>query len=139
VSSPKRIAPHIFCAIDFGEQGERAFFHALALAVAQNPHLTLLHIGPENRKEVPWEKYPGVRETLSRWRLLDDDASRADVSTKPGLSVKKNGDARQGPIQRAARLHTQTPQRPAVNGHRGKAWSVAPAPRLRGTSDIACH
>lgn len=89
MSSPKRIVPHILCAIDFGEQGERAFFHALALAVAQNAHLTLLHIGPENRKEVPWEKYPGVRETLSRWRLLDDDASRADVSTQLGLSVKK--------------------------------------------------
>lgn len=84
-----RIAPHILTATDFGKQSKRAFFHALSLAVAQQGRMTLLHIGPESRKQVPWDKYPGVRDTLVEWELLDSHASRNQVAEQLGLSVKK--------------------------------------------------
>jgi len=83
------LTPHILIATDFGDLSQRAFYHALALAVAQKGRMTLLHIGPEGRKEVPWEQYPGVRETLTEWQMLEENAARGDVSAKLGLSVKK--------------------------------------------------
>ena len=84
-----RIPPRILSATDFSAQSERAFFHALALAVAQEAHLTLLHIGPEGRNDVPWERYPGVRDTLVAWGMLDADAPRTEVQARLGLEVKK--------------------------------------------------
>lgn len=84
-----RIKPHILTATDFSDQSKRAFYHALSLAVARQARMTLLHIGPESRKEVPWDKYPGVRDTLAEWQLLGDNAPRNDVSAKLGLGVKK--------------------------------------------------
>jgi nucleotide-binding universal stress UspA family protein len=84
-----RLPPHILSATDFSAQSERAFFHALALTVTRQAHLTLLHIGPESRNQVPWERYPNVRDTLVAWNQLAADASRTDVLTQLGLDVKK--------------------------------------------------
>lgn len=89
MQSVSRITPRILSATDFSEESERAFYHALALAVAQQARLTLLHIGPESRKEVPWGNYPGVRNTLVSWGMLEGDAPREDVSERIGLNVKK--------------------------------------------------
>lgn len=89
MSELNRITPHILTATDFSKQSKRAFYHALSIAVAQQARLTLLHIGPESRKEVPWDKYPGVRDTLVEWELLPTEAARTDVSDKLGLGVKK--------------------------------------------------
>lgn len=84
-----RITPRILAATDFSIESERAFFHALALAVSHQARLTLLHIGPESRKEVPWERYPGVRETLTKWNKLEADSPRDAVSQQLGLGIKK--------------------------------------------------
>ena len=89
MSDPVRITPHILTATDFGKQSKRAFYHALAFSVKQQARMTLLHIGPESRKEVPWDKYPGVRDTLVEWKMLAADAERTAVADKLGLSVKK--------------------------------------------------
>lgn len=84
-----RPSPHILSATDFSAQSERAFYHALALSVAKQAHLTLLHIGPESRKNVPWDRYPGVRDTLIAWQLLAADSPRTEVIERLGLDVKK--------------------------------------------------
>lgn len=84
-----RITPHILTATDFSDESRRAFYHALSLAVGQQARMTLLHIGPESRKEIPWDKYPGVRDTLAKWQLLEDNAPRNAVSAKLGLGIKK--------------------------------------------------
>lgn len=84
-----RISPRILTATDFSNESRNAFYHALSLSVAQRARLTLLHIGPESRKEVPWDKYPGVRDTLIAWQLLDPASPRADVHDKLGLGIKK--------------------------------------------------
>lgn len=84
-----RISPRILTATDFSTESKNAFYHALSLSVAQRARLTLLHIGPESRKEVPWDKYPGVRDTLVEWKLLTAEAPRSDVNDQLGVGVKK--------------------------------------------------
>jgi len=84
-----RITPRILIGTDFSQESRRAFFHALALAVAQQARLTLLHIGPESRQDVPWDHYPGIRETLNRWGMLNEESERGEVQETLGLNVKK--------------------------------------------------
>jgi len=89
VRESSRITPRILIGTDFTPESRRAFYHALALAVAQQARLTLLHIGPESRKEVPWDSYPGIRETLIEWGMLSADSEREEVLDRLGLNVKK--------------------------------------------------
>ena len=85
---------------DFSLESERAFFHALALAVAKQARLTLLLTGSESRNAVPWERFPGVRETLAGWGLLPQDAARDAVSEILNVGIAKmamrDDDPRQG-------------------------------------------
>ncbi len=94
------ITPRILVTTDFSEDSLLAFHHALAVAVAKRARLTLLHTGSESRDDVPWERFPGVRETLTNWGLLEKDAPRSAVSTQLGVDVAKmamrDDDPRQG-------------------------------------------
>ena len=74
---------------DFSAESQRAFFHALAFAVSKQARLTLLHTGPESRRSVPWENFPGVRETLAGWGLLPRDAPRSAVADTLNLGIAK--------------------------------------------------
>ena len=95
-----RIAPKILIPTDFSSDSERAFYHALAFAVARQARLPLLHTGSESRESVPWERFPGVRETLGTWGLLTPDAPRTAVAETLNLDVNKiairDDDPRQG-------------------------------------------
>ncbi len=95
-----RIAPKILIPTDFSPDSERAFYHALAFAVARQARLTILHTGSESRDSVPWERFPGVRETLTAWGLLPPDAPRTAVAETLNLDVSKiavrDDDPRQG-------------------------------------------
>lgn len=84
-----QITPRILVTTDFSLEGEHAFYHALAFAVKNHARLTLLHTGPESRESVPWEHFPGVRETLAVWGLLPPDAPRTAVSETLGIGVTK--------------------------------------------------
>ena len=95
-----QIAPRILVTTDFSDDSQRAFYHALAITVSRRGRLTLLHTGPESRNEVPWDQFPGVRETLTTWGLLAPDASREAVQESVGIGVAKmamrDDDPRQG-------------------------------------------
>lgn len=95
-----QIAPRILVTTDFSEDSERAFYHALAITVGRRGRLTLLHTGSESRDEVPWDQFPGVRDTLTRWGLLAPEAPRAAVQEQVGIGVAKmamrDDDPRQG-------------------------------------------
>ena len=82
---------------DFSPESARAFYHALAFAVAEQARLTVLHTGSEGRESVPWERFPSVRETLTAWGMLDQDASREAVSEALNLSVVKKAVRNVGP------------------------------------------
>ncbi len=96
----QQITPRILVTTDFSLESEKAFFHALALAVGRQARLTLLHTGPESRDTVPWDAFPGVRETLAAWGLLAADAPRSAVSERLKVNVAKmairDDDPRQG-------------------------------------------
>lgn len=84
-----QITPRILTTTDFSRESETAFYHALAAAVARQGRLTLLHTGSESRQSVPWDQFPGVRETLSDWQLLPKDAPRTAVAEQLKLGVAK--------------------------------------------------
>jgi len=100
VHDSPQITPRIMVTTDFSIESERAFYHALAFAVRHQARLTLLHTGSESRDAVPWELFPGVRDTLARWGLLEADAPRSAVAEQLRLGVAKmamrDDDPRQG-------------------------------------------
>lgn len=75
---------------DFTEGSEAAFVHALAITVHNHARLTLLHAERADREgREAWAQFPGVRETLTRWRLLPAGASRDDIFSKLSLDIAK--------------------------------------------------
>jgi len=69
---------------DFSPASERAFAHALAIAVLRRTKLTLLHVGDHD-----FYKFPAVRKTLERWGLLESGSTQEDVFAKLGVRVTK--------------------------------------------------
>lgn len=99
MQSPQ-ITPRILVTTDFSGASETAFFHALAAAVQTQARLTLLHTGPEGLDAIPWDRFPGVRDTLSTWHLLPADSPRSAVAETLNVGVAKmtirDSDPRQG-------------------------------------------
>jgi len=115
---------------DFSPESQRAFFHALAFAVSKQARLTLLHTGSESRRSVPWERFPGVRETLAGWGLLPQDAPRSAVADTLNLCVAKmamrDDDPRQG-ITEYLRKHPTDLLVMATEGRTGLARLFNPS------------
>lgn len=79
---------HILHPTDFSEGSEVAFAHALRLACETQGSLGVLHV--ERRPGPPdWDRYPAVRETLTRWNLLPRGARRSDVA-ELGIHISKS-------------------------------------------------
>ena len=74
-------------ATDFSAADERAFAHALGLAVLVRANLTILHVAHDASRD--WSSFPAVRKTLERWKLLEPNSAQEDVFEKLGVSVKK--------------------------------------------------
>jgi len=70
---------------DFSASSERAFAHALAIALLRRTRLMLLHVGGDPE----WDKFPAVRRTLERWQLLEQGSSQAQVFEQCGIRVAK--------------------------------------------------
>jgi nucleotide-binding universal stress UspA family protein len=82
--------PLIVHPTDLSPTSEGAFFHALKLGVAAQAHLSLVHFHEAGaRGEPDMDDFPGVRDTLIRWGLLPDGASRAAVGDTLGLLLSK--------------------------------------------------
>ncbi|MGB5466534.1 MAG: universal stress protein [Sedimenticolaceae bacterium] len=138
MKEPQRIVPRILVPTDFSAASERAFFCALALAVARQARLTMLHTGRESRDVIPWDQFPGIRETLTQWRWLPADAPRTAVAETLNVGVAKMGmresDPRRG-IADYLRRHPADLIVMATAGRRGLAR------RLLGPSvaETVCH
>ena len=76
----------IFHPSDFSEGSEIAFAHALRIALVTKAALTMLHVDPGH--DADWSDFPGVRETLCRWRLIAPDSAKSAV-TDLGIAVQK--------------------------------------------------
>lgn len=116
-----RIAPRVLVTTDFSPACERAFFHALAFALAKRGRLTILHAGDEGRDDVPWEQFPSVLETLTRWGVLPADASREAVTGQLGLGVVKRAVRDGGPGQAISQYLRRHPTDLLVMASEGRA------------------
>lgn len=86
----------VFHPSDFSDAGNNAFVHALVLALIGKATLTILHVS--DRGNGSWTDFPGVRDTLERWRLLPENSKRADVS-KLGINVQKVQTTHSDPVE----------------------------------------
>jgi nucleotide-binding universal stress UspA family protein len=69
------------------DASERAFAHALAIALFRRASLALLHVTSGEHRD--WRGFPAVRKTLERWRLLPPGSAQEDVFAALGVSVSK--------------------------------------------------
>src|SRR5260370_41455460 len=76
----------IFLPSDFTEASERAFQHALRIALVAKARLTVLHVSEQDGTD--WPELHGVRHWLERWSLIPPGSSREAVA-ELGLSVQK--------------------------------------------------
>jgi nucleotide-binding universal stress UspA family protein len=74
---------------DFTESSDTAFAHALAIALRRHTRLTMLHVGRGRPTRETWSSFPGVRETLIRWGLLDAGSPRAAVVEELNVRIDK--------------------------------------------------
>ena len=74
---------------DFSSGSQRAFAHALKLALATQGDLFLLHVEASKHANPHWSDFPHVRETLERWHILPKGASQDQVQTLAGIQVAK--------------------------------------------------
>ena len=74
---------------DFSAASEKAFAHALAIALFRQTKFTILNVGRHRGVESRWQQFPAVRETLERWDLLEKNSPRSAVFEKLGVSVEK--------------------------------------------------
>ncbi len=74
---------------DFSDASEKAFAHALAIALFRQTEFTILNVGSHRSVESRWQQFPAVRKTLERWSVLDKDSPRSAVFEELGVSVKK--------------------------------------------------
>ena len=82
-------AQSVLHTTDFSDTSNRAFAHALAIALLRQTELTVLHCGPEGAKEVDWDAFPQVRQTLQRWGLFNPDEKESDVWRRLNMTVNK--------------------------------------------------
>jgi len=74
-------------ATDFSAADERAFAHALGVALLTRAKLTILHVSSDAPSD--WRGFPAVRAPLERWKLLEPGSSQEAVFDKLGVSVAK--------------------------------------------------
>jgi nucleotide-binding universal stress UspA family protein len=67
----------IFHPSDFSEASEVAFAHALKIALVVGAKLTMLHV--EASPSAEWQDFPGVRDTLERWKLIPKGSPKSAV------------------------------------------------------------
>lgn len=87
MSLPVPFVESIFHPSDFSEASERAFVHALAIALLRKTQLTILHAGDLTQES--WAQFPAVRRTLERWGLLEPDSPRSAVFRELSVGVVK--------------------------------------------------
>lgn len=73
---------------DFSESDDVAVFHALKIALAARAKLTFLHVGVRG-EDVDWEEFPQIRNVLTQWGVIPEDAEQEDVLAT-GMTVRKS-------------------------------------------------
>lgn len=83
---------------DFSEASERAFAHALAIALVRRTRFALLHVAAGSLEDA-WTEFPPVRRTLERWGLLEPGSARKAVFEQLGMRVEKVAARGRDPVR----------------------------------------
>jgi nucleotide-binding universal stress UspA family protein len=104
-----------------------AFAHALAIAAIRRTSLDILHVS--NADGQSWSRFPGVRETLERWGLLDPGSDRSAVFDQLAVRVKKVQLRGDPASETLAYIRTAAPDLLvlATEGRRGLARLIEPS------------
>jgi nucleotide-binding universal stress UspA family protein len=86
----------IFHPSDFSQASEIAFVHALKIALVAKAKLTVLHVNASPNTE--WQDFPGVRETLERWKLLPKHSPKSAVG-RLGIDIEKVIASSKNPVK----------------------------------------
>ncbi len=86
----------IFHPSDFSEASEVAFAHALKLALVTGASLRIMHVAQGHAVE--WQDFPGVRETLERWKLIPPGSPKSAVEDL-GIDVRKVMGSSNDPVK----------------------------------------
>ncbi len=77
-------------ATDLSTASEKAFAHALAIALTCQAQLKILHVGSKKQlTKMSWTSFPAVRNTLQRWGLLEEGSPQSAVFDKLAVQVEK--------------------------------------------------
>jgi len=85
-NSTTRTIESIFHPSDFSEASEVAFAHALKIALVTQAKLSILHVA--TGANAKWQDFPGVRETLTQWKLIPKGSPKTAVG-QLGIDVRK--------------------------------------------------
>jgi len=86
----------IFHPSDFSEASEVAFVHALKAALVTRAKLSMLHVAANSNAE--WQDFPGVRDTLERWKLIPKGSPKSVVG-QLGIDVRKVVASSKDPVK----------------------------------------
>lgn len=75
---------------DFSPASEKAFAHALAIALLRQTEFTILNVGNNQSDDTRWKQFPAVRKTLERWGLLEKGSPREAVFEQLGVKIRKS-------------------------------------------------
>lgn len=112
---------------DFSAASRTAFAHALAVAAIRKTRLDILHVSADEHGS--WSGFPGVRETLERWGLLDPGSDRSAVFEKLSVRVKKVRLRGDPAVETLAYIRKVAPDLLvlATEGRRGLARLIEPS------------
>lgn len=75
---------------DFSPASEKAFAHALAIALLRQTKFTILNVGNNQSDTSQWQKFPPVRKTIERWGLLEKGSPKEAVFEQLGVRIRKS-------------------------------------------------
>ena len=84
---------------DFSEASNRAFAHALAIALLRQTRLTILNVREKGIEHGAWVNFPQVRKTLERWNILEPGSERSAVYDQLNVEAKKVALTGRDPIR----------------------------------------
>lgn len=89
---------------DFSPAGNRAFAHALAIALLRQTDFTILHVSPEKVSNIDWTRFPAVRQTLEQWGLMEAGSPQSAVFDEFQVRVRKIAVQDRHPVRATAKF-----------------------------------
>lgn len=91
---------------DFSAGSLVAFHHALKTSMLARSKLTLLHVSSD--RDLAWSDFPGVRQTLERWKVLPEGSPKSAVG-EIGIDARKVVASEKDPVEAVVRYLDKYP------------------------------